>query len=208
MLALAGQGGTGSAITHVFETHLHNDYVTGGLTHAVATGAAYHVNAADTAFDRVPVSDGDVIEVSPSLQLRVMATPWSTFTHQSYVLRPTDSRLRIHRRVTAGRVHRTAGPAARRTAARWHTPSTPRRTGWQPGCPSEDPVAGFVDEQLAAAEGGLLFSWRGHRWRGAGWRGADHLAGAERLGDVIVGAEFEAVDAFSGAGLRGEHHDG
>ena len=133
MLALAGQHGV--AITHVFETHLHNDYVTGGLTHAAATGAAYHVNAADTAFDRVPVSDGDVIEVSPSLQLRVMATPGHTFTHQSYVLRPTDSR-----RPYSPAGHCWTSPpdgrtcSARRTAARWRTPSTPRRTGWQPGC--------------------------------------------------------------------------
>jgi glyoxylase-like metal-dependent hydrolase (beta-lactamase superfamily II) len=74
-------------ITHVFETHLHNDYVTGGLALARATGAAYHVNAADqVAFDRVPASDGDLIEVSPVLRVRVMATPGHTFTHLSYVL--------------------------------------------------------------------------------------------------------------------------
>ena len=54
----------GVRITHVFETHIHNDYVTGGHALAVATGAAYHVNAADpVTFDRVPVSDGDVIGV-------------------------------------------------------------------------------------------------------------------------------------------------
>jgi len=74
-------------ITHVFETHLHNDYVTGGLALALATGAAYHVNAADeVAFDRVPVSDGDVIDLSPVMQTRVLATPGHTFTHLSYVL--------------------------------------------------------------------------------------------------------------------------
>ena len=74
-------------ITHVFETHLHNDYVTGGLALALATGAAYHVNAADeVAFDRVPVADGDVIEVSPVLRVRVLATPGHTFTHLSYAL--------------------------------------------------------------------------------------------------------------------------
>ena len=77
----------GVRITHVFETHLHNDYVTGGLALARATGAAYHVNAADpVAFDRVPVTDGDVIEVSPVLRVRVLATPGHTFTHLSYVL--------------------------------------------------------------------------------------------------------------------------
>jgi glyoxylase-like metal-dependent hydrolase (beta-lactamase superfamily II)/rhodanese-related sulfurtransferase len=77
----------GVRITHVLETHLHNDYVTGGLALAQATGAAYHLNAADpVAFDRVPVRDGDVIEVSPVLRIRVLATPGHTFTHLSYVL--------------------------------------------------------------------------------------------------------------------------
>jgi hydroxyacylglutathione hydrolase len=85
VLALAAARGV--RITHVFETHLHNDYVTGGLALALATGAAYHVNAADqVAFDRVPVSDGDLIEVSPVMRVRVLATPGHTFTHLSYVL--------------------------------------------------------------------------------------------------------------------------
>ncbi len=77
----------GVTITHVFETHLHNDYVTGGLALAAATGAAYHVNGADeVTFDRVPVGDGDLVEVSPALRVRVLATPGHTFTHLSYVL--------------------------------------------------------------------------------------------------------------------------
>ena len=85
VLALAAAKGV--RVTHVFETHLHNDYVTGGLALAHATGAAYHVNAADhVAFDRVPVGDGDVIEVSPVLRVRVLATPGHTFTHLSYAL--------------------------------------------------------------------------------------------------------------------------
>jgi hydroxyacylglutathione hydrolase len=46
------------------------------------------VNAADpVAFDRVPVRDGDVIEVSPVMSVQVLATPGHTFTHLSYVLR-------------------------------------------------------------------------------------------------------------------------
>ena len=84
---LAVAAARGVRITHVFETHLHNDYVTGGLALALATGAAYHVNAADeVAFDRVPAADGDVVEVSPVMPLRVLATPGHTFTHLSYVL--------------------------------------------------------------------------------------------------------------------------
>jgi glyoxylase-like metal-dependent hydrolase (beta-lactamase superfamily II)/rhodanese-related sulfurtransferase len=76
----------GLAITHVFETHIHNDYVTGGLALARATGAAYHVNAADqVAFDRTPVTDGDRIEAG-EMAVRVIATPGHTFTHLSYAL--------------------------------------------------------------------------------------------------------------------------
>ncbi|GAB3493718.1 MBL fold metallo-hydrolase [Flexivirga lutea] len=77
----------GVRITHVFETHLHNDYLTGGLALAEATGAAYHVNAADqVAYERVAVTDGDVIDVSPSMRVQVIATPGHTFTHLSYAL--------------------------------------------------------------------------------------------------------------------------
>jgi hydroxyacylglutathione hydrolase len=77
----------GVRITHVFETHLHNDYVTGGLALARVTGAAYHVNAADpVTFGRVPVRDGDIIEVGPVMGVRVLATPGHTFTHLSYLL--------------------------------------------------------------------------------------------------------------------------
>ena len=85
VLDLAAEAGV--TITHVFETHLHNDYVTGGLALAAATGAAYHVNRADqVGFDRVPVSDGDIIDVTSSTRVRVLATPGHTFTHLSYVL--------------------------------------------------------------------------------------------------------------------------
>jgi glyoxylase-like metal-dependent hydrolase (beta-lactamase superfamily II) len=74
-------------ITHIFETHIHNDYVTGGLALAGVTGAAYHVNADDpVAYQRTGVRDGDVIDVSPVLRVRVLATPGHTYTHLSYVL--------------------------------------------------------------------------------------------------------------------------
>lgn len=74
-------------ITHVFETHIHNDYVTGGLALARATGASYHVNAADPVnYDRTPISDGDVVEVSDTMRIRAIATPGHTYTHLSYAL--------------------------------------------------------------------------------------------------------------------------
>ena len=85
VLAVAGEAGV--SITHVFETHIHNDYLTGGYALAEATGAAYHVNGDDqVSFERVPVGDGDRIEVSPSMVVRVIATPGHTYTHLSYAL--------------------------------------------------------------------------------------------------------------------------
>ncbi len=85
VLALADEAGV--TVTHVFETHIHNDYVTGGLALSQATGAAYHVNAADeVSYDRVPLSDGDLLQVSPTMRMRVIATPGHTYTHLSYAL--------------------------------------------------------------------------------------------------------------------------
>jgi len=73
-------------ITDVFETHIHNDYITGGLALAREAGAAYHVNAADpVSFDRSPIIGGDVIE-SGSMRIRAIATPGHTFTHLSYAV--------------------------------------------------------------------------------------------------------------------------
>ncbi|MFI7575789.1 rhodanese-like domain-containing protein [Micromonospora sp. NPDC049497] len=80
-------GAKGVRVTHVVETHIHNDYVSGGLELARVTGAHYLVAAADeVGFDRMPVSDGDEVAVSDTLRLRVVATPGHTFHHLSYVL--------------------------------------------------------------------------------------------------------------------------
>jgi len=81
----------GVRLTHVFETHLHNDYVTGGLALAQATGAAYVINAEDEVFfDRAPIVDGEVVEVGDRMRVRAIATPGHTFTHLSYALSDGD----------------------------------------------------------------------------------------------------------------------
>jgi hydroxyacylglutathione hydrolase len=83
---LASAEGRGVHITHVFETHIHNDYITGGLALARAAGAAYHVSAADeVGFERVKVSDGDYIEAG-QMRVRVIGTPGHTFNHLSYAV--------------------------------------------------------------------------------------------------------------------------
>jgi glyoxylase-like metal-dependent hydrolase (beta-lactamase superfamily II) len=77
----------GLRLTHVFESHIHNDYVTGGLALARRTGAAYLVNAEDAvSFERMPVRDGDVLRIGPRMRVTAVATPGHTFTHLSYLL--------------------------------------------------------------------------------------------------------------------------
>jgi glyoxylase-like metal-dependent hydrolase (beta-lactamase superfamily II)/rhodanese-related sulfurtransferase len=94
VLALLEQHGV--RLTHVFETHIHNDYVTGGFALAGATGAAYLVNAADeVSFDRTPVSDGEIVEIESQMRVTALATPGHTFTHLSYALTDGDSSVGV-----------------------------------------------------------------------------------------------------------------
>jgi len=80
----------GLRITHVLETHIHNDYVTGGFQLADQVGAAYCVNADDpVAYERTAVRDGDVLQAG-SMRIRVVHTPGHTFTHLSYALQDAD----------------------------------------------------------------------------------------------------------------------
>jgi hydroxyacylglutathione hydrolase len=83
-------------LTHVFESHIHNDYVTGGLALAQRTGAAYLVNAEDeVSFERTPVRDGEVVQIGPRILVTAVATPGHTFTHLSYVLTDAGTGERI-----------------------------------------------------------------------------------------------------------------
>ena len=53
----------GVRISHVLETHIHNDYVTGGLELSRVTGAQYVVPAGDDlGYERRAVRDGDVVD--------------------------------------------------------------------------------------------------------------------------------------------------
>ncbi|MGW7363510.1 rhodanese-like domain-containing protein [Streptomyces sp. NPDC054841] len=84
---LEAAAGRGVRITHVAETHVHNDYVTGGLELARLTGAEYLVPAgARVSYPRVPVADGDRVEIDTALVLRALATPGHTPHHTAYVL--------------------------------------------------------------------------------------------------------------------------
>ncbi len=76
----------GLQVTHILETHNHNDYVTGGVELARLTGAEYVISAAEELFfDVHGIEDGDEIEVG-KLTVRAMHTPGHTPTHMSYVV--------------------------------------------------------------------------------------------------------------------------
>ncbi len=76
----------GLDVTHVVETHIHNDYVTGGYELAHRTGATYVLNADDELFfEAQGVRDGDRLTVG-SLTVEVLHTPGHTPTHLSYVV--------------------------------------------------------------------------------------------------------------------------
>ncbi|MEX2586753.1 MAG: MBL fold metallo-hydrolase [Actinomycetota bacterium] len=76
----------GVTITHVAETHIHNDYVSGGLDLATRSGADYLVSGHDpVAFDRQAVADGDCVQVG-TLSVQVVATPGHTHNHLAYLV--------------------------------------------------------------------------------------------------------------------------
>lgn len=86
-------------ITHVAETHIHNDYVTGGLELARTVRAEYVVPAGDdVAYDRRPVRDGDVIDVR--------ANSVAGHAHSRSHTPPRQLRLTRHDRKRPWCVHR------------------------------------------------------------------------------------------------------
>jgi hydroxyacylglutathione hydrolase len=85
-LYLEAASRAGAQITHIFETHIHNDYVSGARELAAHVGATI-VTAADAhvLYEHHPVRDGDVVQVG-TLTFAVLATPGHTPSHVSYVL--------------------------------------------------------------------------------------------------------------------------
>jgi len=70
----------------VVETHMHNDYVSGGLVLAKEYGAKYLVHEQDpVTFERQSVKDEEIVPVG-SFAVQALHTPGHTFTHLSYAL--------------------------------------------------------------------------------------------------------------------------
>src|SRR5882724_13217172 len=71
-------------ITHVVETHLHNDYVSGGRELAALTGATHVIGAgAGLAHEHRPLRDGATFDVG-ALRFTTLDTPGHTPEHVAY----------------------------------------------------------------------------------------------------------------------------
>jgi len=76
----------GVDITHILQTHLHADFISGHIDLAKKTGAKIYVaKSAECTFDHVPLSEGDPIELE-DMVLKVLETPGHTPEHLSYVV--------------------------------------------------------------------------------------------------------------------------
>lgn len=82
---IAAARSLGVRISHIFETHIHNDFVTGSRELAARTGAIVGASAeAGMEFEHLALREGDEVAVG-GLKLRVLATPGHTPEHVSYL---------------------------------------------------------------------------------------------------------------------------
>ena len=82
----------GVAITHVLETHIHNDYVSGGLALSRATGASYGIPAGEPvsfADEALALKGGDKIGAG-RLEITVIETAGHTNHHLAYLVGVVD----------------------------------------------------------------------------------------------------------------------
>lgn len=76
----------GMEITHILETHLHADFISGHLELAKKTGATiYAPRAGRCAFKHVAIAEGDAFEIE-DMKITVLQTPGHTPEHISYVV--------------------------------------------------------------------------------------------------------------------------
>lgn len=76
----------GLKITHILETHLHADFISGHMDLADKTGAnIYTPKSGNCQFDHIALSEGDSFEIE-DMELRVLDTPGHTPEHLVYVV--------------------------------------------------------------------------------------------------------------------------
>ncbi|SED39990.1 Glyoxylase, beta-lactamase superfamily II [Nocardioides exalbidus] len=145
----AAADAAGVRIVAVAETHVHNDYVSGGLALSRRHRADYLVAAEErVSFEHVATRPGDTVDVG-GLRVEVVATPGHTFHHQAFHVTPEDPGSGTGAVLTggsllAGTVGRTdlVDPALARHLARAQWASV-RHLGLLPPATTVHPTHGF-----------------------------------------------------------------
>lgn len=76
----------GMEITHILETHLHADFISGHMELAKRTGATIYAPASgECTFDHVPLKEGDTFEIE-DMKLEIVETPGHTPEGICYVV--------------------------------------------------------------------------------------------------------------------------
>ena len=82
----------GLTLTHVLDTHLHADFISGNREIANQTNALIGASAtAQVVFEHQPLDENSVIDLG-AFQIRVMTTPGHTHEHISFLLTEADSK--------------------------------------------------------------------------------------------------------------------
>ncbi|MFO7368985.1 MAG: rhodanese-like domain-containing protein [Bacteroidales bacterium] len=80
----------GVVITHILQTHLHADFISGHMDLAEKTGAKiYGAKSAKYTFDHVALSEGDTLEIEDFV-IQVLETPGHTPEHLCFVVVDTS----------------------------------------------------------------------------------------------------------------------
>ena len=83
----------GIQLTHVLDTHLHADFVSGCREVAHQTGAEIGASAgAKVGFEHMPLTEESVIDMG-AFQIRVLTTPGHSPEHISYLIVETDGKM-------------------------------------------------------------------------------------------------------------------
>lgn len=89
---LRAASGLGLTLTHVLDTHLHADFISGNREIAHQTNAVIGASAAaQVGFDHQPLDVNSVIDLG-AFQMHVMTTPGHTHEHISFLLTEADGK--------------------------------------------------------------------------------------------------------------------
>lgn len=98
---VAAANAAGAVIRYVFETHVHNDYLSGGRELAARGATVVAPAAAALAFPHHGVADGEEVSVGGA-RLRAVAAPGHTYEHTAYLA--VDERGQVAGAFTGGAV--------------------------------------------------------------------------------------------------------